>query len=128
MKAIQFYDRVGSEIECEVVGPELVTRGQRARFICRQKCLAFRPEELTIVEAASDWQVYDINICGRSQMTRTGIDEADMIPGEIFAPGVDGIVSFETIQTAMPFWIDVAYVGMADAAPFRLAVRGTAAY
>lgn len=129
---ITFRTNEGEPVEADVKGPMLVARGQRVRFIVRHKILAFRPEHIVIDEASNDWKVYDVSIHGRSQFTRSGDDETDAIPGDMFSAAQDaagglGTRSFETLQTAMNFWIDVAYVGPRSDAPFMCTIRGAAA-
>ena len=126
---VTFLTNEGSPIEADVQGPLLVARGQRARFLIRLKCIAFRPESVVINEEPDHWKVYDFNIHGRSQFNRMGNYEEDAVPGDMFrAEFADRkIFHFETVQTAMNLWIDVVYMGPRPDAPFVCTVRGTAA-
>lgn len=126
---VQLVTNEGVIIEADVTGPILVARGQRARFLVKHKCVAFRPVSVIIDEAPDDWRVYDFNIHGRSQFTRMGDDEKDAIPGDMFrAENADRrFFGFETVQTAMNLWIDVAYTGPRPDAPFVCTIHGIAA-
>jgi hypothetical protein len=125
---VTFLTNEGVPVEASVQGPLLVARGERARFLVRLKCLAFRPQSMVIDEAPDEWKVYDFNIHGHSQFTRTGDDEKDAIPGDMFRAGNGGPpLGLQTVQTAMNLWIDVMYTGPRPDAPFVCSVRGLAA-
>jgi hypothetical protein len=143
---VQFLTNEGSPVEADVQGPLLVARGQRARFLVRLKCAAYRVESIVIDEDPSSWKIYDFNIHGRSQFQRFGDDEKDAVPGYVFAGGATNVsdelvrcrkhpvgggltapLFFQTVQTAMNLWIDVGYAGLATDAPFVCTIRGTAA-
>lgn len=127
---VQLLTNEGDVVDTDVQGPLMVARGQRVRFLMRPKCVAYRPEHITIDDEPQDWKVYDVNIHGRSQFHRTGDDERDAIPGDAFnamSNPISGRLHLETVQTAMNFWIDVAYMGSRPDAPFICTIRGTAA-
>lgn len=102
------------------VVPIKIKPGQRARIVARPQVTAFRPEQIEI-ENAEHWLVHDIKVGNRSQFSQSGD-----IPGEMFAPGVQGgAVSLETVQTAMDLVFEVTYTGPElDGEQFRARVTG----
>jgi hypothetical protein len=104
-------------------------KGKLYRIVGRPQRVAMRPERICIGKGttpggASDWNVHDIKIGNRSQLSQAGV-----IPGDVFSESaVDSFVGFETIQTAMDFSMDISYCGPLDAEPFMCTVIGTEAH
>jgi len=124
---IRFLTNEDERVEAEITGPHLVAKGQRARFLIRPKCVAYKPQSLVIDESPGDWMIYDFNIHGRSQFMRTGDDDVDAIPGDVLSSSVDNRFSFDTVQTAMNLWVDVKYIGPRPDAAFLCTIRGLVA-
>lgn len=105
-----------------------VKPGERCRAVGRAPWTAFLPEHLTIHGNASKWIVHDIKIGNRSQMDVVSSD-GDGIPGDVFASGaLDGMLKFETAQTAMDITFEVTYRGdRAEGEVFDCTLRGQAA-
>ena len=86
---------------------EKVPSGQLVTVVVRPSGHAFRPDRIIIETNPGDWVINDVRIGDRSQFSQPGT-----IPGEVFASAAtDSFVSFETVQTAMDFAMDVIYVG-----------------
>ena len=105
-----------------------LVQGKLYRIVGRPQRVAFRPERVNIGKGttpngAADWVVHDIAVGHRSQFAQSG-----PIPGDMFgSQAIDSFVSFDTIQTAMDFSMDVSYQGPNPSEPFTCAVLGTAA-
>jgi hypothetical protein len=95
-----------------------------ATITARPQNVAYRPERVVIGGTPGNWIVNDIKVGNRSQLSQAG-----ELPGEAFAnTAVDTFISFETVQTAMDFVVQVTYAGaVSGGETFRAAVFGTAA-
>lgn len=95
-----------------------------ATITARPQNVAYRPERIILGGTPGNWTINDIKVGNRSQLAQAG-----ELPGEAFAnTAVDTYVSFETVQTAMDFVIQVTFIGTNSAGEqFKAAVFGTAA-
>jgi len=95
-----------------------------ATITARPQNVAYRPERIIVGGTPSNWTINDIKVGNRSQLSQAG-----ELPGEAFAnTAIDTFVSFETVQTAMDFVVQVTFIGTASAGEqFKAAVFGTAA-
>ena len=95
-----------------------------ATITARPQNVAYRPERIVLGGTPANWLINDIKVGNRSQLSQAG-----ELPGEAFAnTAIDTFVSFETVQTAMDFVIQVTFIGTNSAGEqFKAAVFGTAA-
>ncbi len=95
-----------------------------ATITARPQNVAYRPERIIVGGTPSNWTINDIKVGNRSQLSQAG-----ELPGEAFAnTAIDTFVSFETVQTAMDFVMQVTFIGTASLGEqFKAAVFGTAA-
>lgn len=95
-----------------------------ATITARPQNIAYRPERIIIGGNPGNWNLTDIKVGNRSQFSQAGT-----INGITFANNsIDTFVSFETVQTAMDFVIQVTYVGtVSGGEQFLATVFGTAA-
>jgi hypothetical protein len=95
-----------------------------ATITARPQNVAYRPERIVLGGTPANWLINDIKVGNRSQLSQAG-----ELPGEAFAnTAIDTFVSFETVQTAMDFVVQVTFIGTNSAGEqFKAAVFGTAA-
>ncbi len=94
-----------------------------AAVTARPQSMAYRPEKIIVGGTTASWLIDDVKVGNRSQFAQAG-----SIPAEAFASNALGNeVTFETVQTAMDFVMQVTYLGAATAGEqFRSVVFGTA--
>jgi hypothetical protein len=124
IQAVAPVQRLGRQSMPLNSGETRIRPGQRAEIVSRPQQAALNVERILIPDAiATDFLIHDIRIGGQAQFAQEGA-----LPGDMFATtAVETFVSFETIQIAMDFVIEVEYVGTnPEGEVFNAVVFGTA--